>query len=113
MESKMDVKFKSVHILIALVLVLSGCGSSDKSAPLDTDGDGVADASDAFPQDARETLDSDGDGMGNNADVFPILMQTPSATTAITAPPSSIPISSIPIMISWAISVMTTMMAMV
>lgn len=67
----MDVKFKSVHILIALVLVLSGCGSSDKSAPLDTDGDGVADASDAFPQDARETLDSDGDGMGNNADVFP------------------------------------------
>jgi hypothetical protein len=34
----------------------------------DDDGDGVADASDAFPQDSTETLDTDGDGIGNNLD---------------------------------------------
>ncbi|WP_370292538.1 OmpA family protein [Thalassolituus sp.] len=35
---------------------------------LDSDGDGVVDAIDAFPNDPEETLDSDGDGIGNNAD---------------------------------------------
>ena len=34
----------------------------------DTDGDGVPDADDAFPQDPTETVDTDGDGIGNNAD---------------------------------------------
>jgi len=34
----------------------------------DTDGDGVADSEDAFPNDANEQLDTDGDGTGNNAD---------------------------------------------
>lgn len=34
----------------------------------DFDGDGVVNATDAFPQDASEWLDSDGDGTGNNAD---------------------------------------------
>lgn len=34
----------------------------------DDDGDGVADQSDAFPEDATETTDTDGDGIGNNAD---------------------------------------------
>jgi len=38
---------------------------------VDTDGDGVDDADDAFPNDATETLDSDWDGVGNNADAFP------------------------------------------
>lgn len=37
----------------------------------DTDGDGVADAEDAFPDDASETTDSDNDGVGDNADIFP------------------------------------------
>jgi hypothetical protein len=73
MESKMDVKFKSVHILIALVLVLSGCGSSDKSAPLDTDGDGVADSTDIFPRDVSETTDTDGDDIGDNGDNCPAI----------------------------------------
>ena len=40
-------------------------------APVDSDGDGVADESDAFPNDATETVDSDGDGAGDNADAFP------------------------------------------
>jgi len=34
----------------------------------DSDGDGVPDVSDAFPNDPAEWLDSDGDGIGNNAD---------------------------------------------
>jgi hypothetical protein len=37
----------------------------------DTDGDGVLDAQDAFPNDASETKDSDGDGVGDNADPRP------------------------------------------
>ncbi len=35
---------------------------------LDSDGDGVPDDSDKFPNDANETGDSDADGIGNNAD---------------------------------------------
>ena len=34
---------------------------------MDTDGDGVGDNGDAFPNDDSETLDTDGDGVGNNA----------------------------------------------
>ena len=34
----------------------------------DTDGDGVADSEDAFPNDPNESLDTDGDGVGNNED---------------------------------------------
>ncbi|WP_198673601.1 S8 family peptidase [Algibacillus agarilyticus] len=37
----------------------------------DLDSDGVADISDAFPQDATEWLDTDNDSVGDNADVFP------------------------------------------
>jgi arylsulfatase A-like enzyme len=38
---------------------------------LDTDGDGVDDKNDAFPNDPTEWADSDGDGVGDNADAFP------------------------------------------
>lgn len=44
-------------------------GSCDP--PLDTDGDGVPDEDDAFPNDPSETTDSDGDGIGDNADTAP------------------------------------------
>jgi hypothetical protein len=37
-------------------------------APTDSDGDGVPDDSDDFPNDPNETTDTDGDGTGNNAD---------------------------------------------
>ena len=37
----------------------------------DTDGDGVSDSEDAFPNDASETVDTDSDGVGDNADAFP------------------------------------------
>ena len=40
-------------------------------APVDSDGDGVADSLDAFPNNANEIQDTDGDGVGDNADAFP------------------------------------------
>lgn len=44
----------------------------DPNPPLpDSDGDGVSDAQDAFPNDPLEWLDSDGDGVGDNSDPFP------------------------------------------
>ena len=39
--------------------------------PPDSDGDGVNDDQDAFPNDATETADSDGDGVGDNRDAYP------------------------------------------
>ena len=38
---------------------------------IDTDGDGVTDSEDAFPDDPSESVDADGDGVGDNTDVFP------------------------------------------
>lgn len=46
-----------------------GGGSGDTT--LDSDGDGVPDSADAFPDDPTETTDSDGDGVGDVADTFP------------------------------------------
>jgi hypothetical protein len=44
---------------------------NDPSESADTDGDGVGDNADAFPNDSSETVDTDGDGVGDNADAFP------------------------------------------
>jgi hypothetical protein len=44
---------------------------NDASETADTDGDGAGDNTDAFPNDASETTDSDGDGAGDNTDAFP------------------------------------------
>jgi len=38
----------------------------------DSDGDGVPDERDAFPDDPEESVDSDGDGIGDNADEYPV-----------------------------------------
>jgi hypothetical protein len=43
----------------------------DPTESADGDGDGVGDNGDAFPNDPSEWADSDGDGVGNNADAFP------------------------------------------
>ncbi len=45
-------------------LVVSG-----DAAPVDTDGDGVPDDEDVFPNDPNEWADSDSDGVGDNADL--------------------------------------------
>lgn len=44
---------------------------NDENESQDSDGDGVGDNSDAFPNDGNETQDDDGDGVGNNTDAFP------------------------------------------
>ena len=43
-------------------------GSLDWGAVVDSDGDGVPDDSDAFPDDPSESADSDDDGLGDNGD---------------------------------------------
>ncbi|MBX2838746.1 MAG: hypothetical protein KTR35_17945 [Gammaproteobacteria bacterium] len=69
----------SKQLLTLLVLVLlaftTACGGGSDSDPADnsgnedSDGDGVVDAEDAFPNDPTESVDTDGDGIGNNADL--------------------------------------------
>ena len=44
---------------------------NDPNETIDSDGDGVGDNSDVFPNDPNETIDSDGDGVGDNSDAFP------------------------------------------
>ena len=53
----------SPTLLSAIMIIMGG--------DVDSDGDGVSDLDDAFPDDASESADSDGDGVGNNADAFP------------------------------------------
>ena len=43
---------------------------------LDSDGDGVPDIVDQFPEDPLETIDTDGDGIGDNTDPYPNALQT-------------------------------------
>ena len=50
---------------------LSAFCISPSTGDFDTDGDGVPDSEDAFPNNPDEWLDSDGDGFGDNSDVFP------------------------------------------
>ena len=56
---------------------------NDGSETTDTDGDGVGDNADAFPNDGSETLDTDGDGVGDNADAFPNDAAKPSTPTVM------------------------------
>lgn len=45
---------------------------NDPDETTDSDNDGVGDVADAFPMDPNETMDSDGDGVGDVADAFPM-----------------------------------------
>lgn len=45
---------------------------TDNQGPADSDGDGVPDDEDAFPNDPTEWADTDGDGIGDNSDLCPI-----------------------------------------
>ena len=63
-----------IPISLAAALLVSACdpGSGDSSTTgsviTDTDGDGIIDSLDAFPDDATESTDTDGDGIGDNTD---------------------------------------------
>lgn len=46
---------------------------NDPTESVDSDADGVGDNLDAFPLDATETLDTDGDGVGDNSDNAPLI----------------------------------------
>ncbi|CAA6822871.1 MAG: Microbial collagenase, secreted (EC [uncultured Sulfurovum sp.] len=54
-----------------MIASVMGIVTSHILTPVDTDGDGVPDINDAFPNNAGETTDSDGDGTGDNGDAFP------------------------------------------
>lgn len=51
---------------LAFAAALSGCAA--QPIPVDTDGDNVPDAEDAFPGNPFESRDADGDGVGDRAD---------------------------------------------
>jgi hypothetical protein len=59
--------------------ITAACTVIASFVEIDSDGDGVVDRSDAFPNDPTETADSDGDGVGDVADTFP------NAVTRLTA----------------------------
>lgn len=53
---------------VSIVFVGKPADSQRLSGEHDSDGDGVNNNQDDFPQDSAETVDTDGDGTGNNAD---------------------------------------------
>ena len=69
----------SLMTSLALLVSLTACEEekleniedSGVVEDVDSDGDGVLDAEDDFPEDPNESKDSDEDGVGDNADAFP------------------------------------------
>ncbi len=74
-------KFFYAMVTFLIFAGLAACSSDDDytpppvpvvdDTPPDSDGDGVADDDDAFPDDPNETEDTDGDGVGDNGDNCP------------------------------------------
>lgn len=55
-------------LMAALACAILAAGCNSRVSLLDSDGDGVPNAFDAFPFDPNEWYDNDGDGIGDNAD---------------------------------------------
>lgn len=63
---------KNIWMPCALALAVAGCNQQEEPQDLlvvDQDNDGFVDASDAFPEDAKEWADNDKDQLGDNADL--------------------------------------------
>jgi len=63
-----------MYVPTSLILIVTDAGTDlegGEELPVDSDGDGILDAEDAFPTDSSESVDTDGDGVGDNSDVFP------------------------------------------
>ncbi len=76
-EEKKRRPWLAVAVIVIVVVVIAaslGYVFTPSLSPVpiirDSDGDGVADAQDAFPDDPNEWLDTDGDGIGDNADFW-------------------------------------------
>ena len=61
------------YIFVIILYFFNAMKANSQVAALlyDSDNDGVADNSDAFPHDPTETIDTDGDRVGDNSDVLP------------------------------------------
>ena len=70
-HTKMGTTMRSYLFTIIVMACNNESEKKDVVDVVDTDGDGVEDAVDAFPEDPNESLDTDGDGIGDNADAFP------------------------------------------
>ncbi|CAA0124092.1 Alpha-agarase [BD1-7 clade bacterium] len=62
---------KLILSIIFLTLTITGCSGGGKSNEKDSDGDGIPDKIDVFPNDSSESKDTDRDGVGDNQDAFP------------------------------------------
>ena len=63
--------FLALFISIILVVASISPDAVLEDEIKDSDGDGIIDNRDAFPNDANETMDTDMDGVGDNIDAFP------------------------------------------
>lgn len=61
----------SIVIVTLIVIAIMFILTSQNGEGQDSNGDGVLDVEDAFPDDPNEWTDSDGDGVGDNSDEFP------------------------------------------
>ncbi len=85
---------------LAWQVVTEFYGWSSTHGTLDSDGDGVVDGRDVFPNDPTEAFDRDADGWGDNADVFPTDPTLPNENT-ILAPIVSATLSNGGLNLTW------------
>lgn len=71
-KTKGKISGTTIAIVVSVIIIVVGVSSFFAYQEFkDTDGDGVPDKKDIFPNDSDEWEDSDSDGVGDNGDVFP------------------------------------------